>query len=254
MKNIPNYFTLLNLVCGCMAVIFALQNGIMITVDSTGTELLYIPERIWLASLFIGIAAVIDFLDGFVARLFNAQSEMGRQLDSLADVVSFGVAPGVIMYQFIRLAFAQDTGAVDGGFTWLVPAFLLPCAAAWRLARFNIEVSHADHFSGMPVPAAGIFVASLPLIYWNINQPWVSELLHNRWLLYGVVLLLSILMVSRLPLMSFKFSDYSLQGNWPRYLVILVAIAGFFLLSWLAIPLAILAYVLLSLLSKPSQA
>ncbi len=250
MKNIPNYFTLLNLFFGCLAIVFTLQNGIMITVDSQGTELLYIPERIWMASLFIGIAAVVDFLDGFIARMFRAQSEMGKQLDSLADVVSFGVAPGMIIFQFLRLAFARETGAVDSGYIWLVPAFILPCAAAWRLARFNLDTTQTDHFKGMPVPAAGIFVASLPLILWNIHLDWVENLLHNHWFLYAVVLVLSWLMVSKIPLMSFKFRDYSIGNNWPKYLLVVIAIASFFLLSWLAIPIAVLAYVILSLLTK----
>jgi CDP-diacylglycerol--serine O-phosphatidyltransferase len=100
MKQIPNIFTLLNLFFGCMAIVAVLQNGIIIQVTADGQELLDIPEKIWMATLFIGIAAVVDFLDGFVARLFNATSEMGKQLDSLADVVSFGVAPGMIIYQF----------------------------------------------------------------------------------------------------------------------------------------------------------
>jgi CDP-diacylglycerol--serine O-phosphatidyltransferase len=250
MKQIPNYFTLLNLVLGCLAIVFTLQNGIMITVDSAGTELLYIPERIWLASLFIGLAALVDFLDGFVARLFRASSEMGKQLDSLADVVSFGVAPGMILFQFLRIALARDTGAIDSGLFWLLPAFLLPCAAAWRLARFNLDGGPAHHFSGMPVPAAGILVASLPLIYWNINEPWVPELLQNRWFLYALILAVSWLMVSRLPLMSFKFRDYGIAGNWPRYLLLLAAIVSFLFISWLAIPLTILLYVILSLIFK----
>ena len=101
MKNIPNLFTLLNLLFGCIAIVYTLQNGIVITADAEGALLLDIPEKIWMASLFIVLAAVVDFLDGFVARLFNASSEMGKQLDSLADVVSFGVAPGIIIYQFL---------------------------------------------------------------------------------------------------------------------------------------------------------
>ena len=250
MKQIPNYFTLLNLVLGCLAIVFTLENGIMITVDSAGTELLYIPERIWLASLFIGLAALVDFLDGFVARLFRASSDMGKQLDSLADVVSFGVAPGMILFQFLRIALARDTGAIDSGMFWLLPAFLLPCAAAWRLARFNLDSGPIHHFSGMPVPAAGILVASLPLIYWNINEPWVPELLQNRWFLYALILVVSWLMVSRLPLMSFKFRDYRLAGNWPRYLLVLVAIVSFLFLSWLAIPLTVMLYIILSLFFK----
>ena len=128
MKNIPNLFTLLNLVFGCIAIIYTLQNGIVITADAEGALLLDIPEKIWMASLFIGLAAVVDFLDGFVARLFNASSEMGKQLDSLADVVSFGVAPGMIIYQFLRLSFAQGEGGIDTSILWLAPAFILPIA------------------------------------------------------------------------------------------------------------------------------
>jgi hypothetical protein len=108
MKNIPNLFTLLNLFFGCLAIVFVLQNGIVIHYDFEGSQFVDIPEKIWMASLCIGLAAIIDFLDGFVARLLNATSEMGKQLDSLADVVSFGVAPGMIIYQFLRLSYAQQ--------------------------------------------------------------------------------------------------------------------------------------------------
>ena len=123
MKNIPNLFTLLNLFFGCIAIVYTLQNGIVITADAEGALLLDIPEKIWMASLFIVLAAVVDFLDGFVARLFNASSEMGKQLDSLADVVSFGVAPGIIIYQFLRLSFAQEEGGINTSVLWLLPAF-----------------------------------------------------------------------------------------------------------------------------------
>lgn len=254
MKNVPNFFTLLNLVFGCFAINYTLQNGIMITVDANGTELLYIPEKIWMASLFIGLAALVDFLDGFVARLFKASSEMGKQLDSLADLVSFGVAPGMIIYQFLRLSFAQEEGGVDISALWLLPAFILPCAAAWRLARFNLDTSQSFSFKGMPVPAAGVFVASLPLIYWNINEQWVTELLLNKWFLYGLVLLLSWLMVSTLPLMALKFKDFSLKNNLPKYLLAVIAIIAIVVLKWLAIPVTVLAYVLISLLFKSKTA
>ncbi|MBI5373210.1 MAG: CDP-alcohol phosphatidyltransferase family protein [Sphingobacteriales bacterium] len=250
MKQIPNLFTLINLLFGCLAIVAVLQNGIIINVNADGTELLDIPEKIWMASLFIGIAALVDFLDGFVARLFNAGSEMGKQLDSLADVVSFGVAPGMIIYQFLRLSFAQQEGGLDVSIGWLLPAFVLPCAAAWRLARFNLDKSQTYHFKGMPVPAAGILVASLPLIYWNVNEPWVYTLLHDKWFLYGLVLLLSWLMVSSLPLMAMKFQDYSVKNNLSRYLLIAVALVAVLLLKWLAVPVIILAYVVLSLLFK----
>lgn len=250
MKHIPNIFTLLNLFFGCLAIVFILQNGIIITADAEGTQLLDIPEKIWMASLFIGIAAVVDFLDGFVARLFKATSEMGKQLDSLADLVSFGVAPGLIVYQFLRLSFAREADGVEVSMIMLVPAFLLPCAAAWRLARFNLDNSQSYSFKGMPVPAVGIFFASLPLIYWNVNEAWVTDLLLNKWFLYSLVLLFSWLMVSTLPLMALKFKDYSLKNNVPKVILILIAIASLIILKWLAIPVVVLAYVLISLLFK----
>lgn len=250
MKQIPNLFTLLNLVFGCLAIVATLQNGIIIAVDAEGAQLLDIPEKIWMASLFICIAAVVDFLDGFVARLFKANSEMGKQLDSLADVVSFGVAPAMIIYQFLRLSFSQEEGGLDVSLFWLLPAFILPCAAAWRLARFNLDTSQSYHFKGMPVPAAGIFVASLPLIYWNVNEAWIQNLLLNKWFLYAIVLLLSGLMVSRLPLMAMKFKDFSIKNNWPKYLLIFITIITVIIFKWLAIPAAVLAYVLISLLFK----
>lgn len=254
MKQIPNLFTLLNLVFGCLAIIFTLQNGIITSVSATtGIELIDIPEKIWLASLFIGLAAVVDFLDGFVARLFKATSDMGKQLDSLADLVSFGVAPGLIMYQFIRLSIAQDEGALDTSIVSLLPALLIPVAAAWRLARFNLDAGQAYTFKGLPVPAVGLFVAALPLMYWNINEDWVLDILLNKWILYGIVLLLSGLMVSRIPMLSLKFEDYSLKSNIPKIVLVVIAVGSYFILSWTAIPVTVMAYVLLSFIFKPKK-
>jgi CDP-diacylglycerol---serine O-phosphatidyltransferase len=254
MRNIPNFFTLLNLVFGCVAIIFILQNGIIITADSEGTQLLNVPEKIWMASLFIGIAAVVDFLDGFVARFFKAESEMGKQLDSLADLVSFGVAPGLIIFQFLRLSFAQQEDGLDTSLIWLLPSLLLPCAAAWRLARFNLDKSQSFSFKGLPVPAVGLFVASLPLIYWNVNLQWVLDLLLNKWFLYGLIFLLSYLMVSTIPLMSLKFKNYQLKDNLPKYLLVIISLAFIFIFQWMSVPVIILAYVLLSLLFKNKSA
>jgi CDP-diacylglycerol--serine O-phosphatidyltransferase len=250
MKHVPNLFTLLNLIFGCLAIVFTLQNGIMITVSAAGTEMLYIPEQIWMASLFIGLAALVDFLDGFVARLFNAGSEMGKQLDSLSDLVSFGVAPAMIIYQFLRLSIANQENGLDASIVGVLPAFLIPCAAAWRLARFNLDTSQSYSFKGMPVPAAGIFVASLPLIYYNVSEVWIKDLLINKWVLYAIVFALCGLMVSKLPLMALKFKDFSITNNWPKYLLVVIAIVSFLLLQWLAIPLTVVAYVLVSLLFK----
>ena len=250
MKQIPNLFTLLNLVFGCLAIIFTLQNGITIIADNNGTQLINIPERIWMASLFIGLAALVDFLDGFIARFFNASSEMGKQLDSLADLVSFGVAPGMIIYQFLRLSFSQQEDGLDVSMIWLTPSLLLPCAAAYRLARFNLDSGQAFSFKGLPVPAVGILIASLPLIYWNVNEPWVIKLLLNKWFLYAFVLLLSYLMVSSLPMLSLKFKDFSVKNNLPKYILAIITIIAVVVLRWIAVPVVLLAYVLVSLLFK----
>jgi CDP-diacylglycerol---serine O-phosphatidyltransferase len=248
MKNIPNFFTLLNLVFGCMAVIFILQNGITIMVDENGQQFIDIPEKIWLASLFIGLAAVVDFADGFVARIMKAGSALGAQLDSLADLVSFGVAPGMIMYQFLRLSFADSKSGVDTSIIMLLPALLLPCAAAWRLAKFSLDKSQENVFRGLPVPSVGIFIGSLPLVYWNVNEPWALSLLHNHWFLYGVILLFTILMVSSIPMLSLKFKNFSLKDNWEKYLLAAISLVCILILQWLSPAVIIIAYILLSLL------
>lgn len=250
MKQIPNLFTLLNLVFGCLAIIATLQNGIIIVTTPEGNQLLDMPERIWQASLFIGLAAVIDFVDGFVARLFRSTSELGKQLDSLADLVSFGVAPGLIIYQFLRLSVAKEQDGLDASIVWLLPALILPCAAAWRLATFNLDTSQSFSFRGLPTPAAGMFVGSLPLIFWNVNQEWTKDLLVNKWFLYALVAFISYLMVSRIPLMSLKFKEYSFKNNLPKYILAIVSVVAIIVFTWMAVPVIVLAYVLLSLLFK----
>ena len=249
MKQIPNLFTLLNLFFGCLAIVYMLQYGITITVDSSGTQLIDMPEKIWLSSLFIGLAAVVDFLDGFIARLFKVQSEMGKQLDSLADVVSFGVAPGIILYQFLRLSFAQEEGGIDTSVFWLAPSFILPCAAAYRLARFNLQTNNEYIFKGVPTPAIGLLVASLPLIYWNVNEVWVLNLILNKWFLFGLILLLSYLMLSDLAFMSLKFKDFTLKKNLSKIILLLIGIIAFIFLQWLAVPVIFIAYILISLMT-----
>lgn len=254
MKHLPNLFTLLNLVFGCLAVVSLLQNGITIYSSAEGKTWIDIPEQVWMASLYIALAAVVDYLDGFVARLFKATSELGKQLDSLADLVSFGVAPGMITWQFLRMSFATSEQSLDQPLLWLMPAFLLPAAAAYRLARFNIDNSQTFSFKGMPVPAVGLFFATLPLVYWNVDIPWVHELLLNKWFLYGLALLFSWLMISTLPLMAFKFTHYRWKGNQYKYLLLLISIAAIVVLRWLAGPVIIAAYVALSLLHKKMKA
>ncbi len=253
MKQIPNIFTLLNLFFGCIAIVFALQNTIDIKYTAEGGQYLKLTENIFLASLCIGIAAVIDFLDGFVARLLKASSEMGKQLDSLADVVSFGAAPGIILYQFLRMSFIKENEGLEASMLWLLPAFIFSCAGAYRLARFNLDTSQSFGFKGVPIPAAGLLVASLPLIYWNVQSDNIYNILLNKWFLYGLILILSWLMVSTLPLMALKFNDFTIKNNLPKIILLVIALVAAFLLQWLAGPVVFIAYIILSLLYKPKQ-
>ena len=249
MKQIPNLFTLLNLVFGFIAIIFVLQTGETLVVNDQGTWIAQLPEKIWWASICIGIAAIVDFLDGFVARLFNATSEIGKQLDSLADVVSFGVAPGLILYQLLRISYIGEEGGLEVSMLALLPAVLFPCAGAYRLARFNIDSSQSYGFKGVPIPAAGLVVASLPLIM-LYNYFGLNELLLNKWMLYGIIIVLSWLMISTLPLMALKFKDYSIKNNLPKFILLIATVIAALLLKWVAVPVVFILYILLSLLFK----
>ncbi len=254
MKQIPNIFTLLNLFFGCLAILFTLQTGQSIVyLQEMGFSSVQLPEKIALASLFIFAAGLVDFLDGFLARLMKASSEMGKQLDSLSDVVSFGVAPGMILFQLLRMSFAQETEGLNVSIIWLLPAFLIPVAAAWRLARFNIDPAQQTEFKGLPAPAAGITIAAFPLVM-HYQTLGLQAVFINKYLLYGTILVLAFLMVSRLPMMALKFSGFSPAANWPKYLLVLLGILSAVFLQWLAIPVVLVLYILLSLLLKNKTA
>ena len=252
MKQIPNIFTLLNLVFGCMAIVATLQNGISIHYSQDGAQVIDIPEKIWMASLFIGLAALVDFLDGFVARLFNASSEMGKQLDSLADVVSFGVAPSMIIYQFLRMSYANEENGIDVSILYLIPVFILAGASAYRLAKFNLDHSQQYGFKGLPTPAMGLLVASMPLIYWHGEYEFVTGLLLNKWFLYAITIVLSWLMVSNIPMMAMKFKNFSVKSNLPKLILLIIAVIAAVFLHWIAVPVIFIAYILLSLIYKNS--
>jgi CDP-diacylglycerol---serine O-phosphatidyltransferase len=253
MKQIPNLFTLLNLIFGCLAIVFILQPGLSVYTDVSETiQYLNIPEQIYLGSVFIGCAAVIDFLDGFIARLLKAESNIGKQLDSLADVVSFGVAPGFIVYQFLKLSYAQQENGLDISIIWLLPSFIIPCAGAYRLARFNIDASQSNEFKGVPIPAAGLLIASFPLIYWITYEQyaWIVPVLINKWFWYGVILIVGGLMVSRLPMMALKFKGTKLKKLMPFFILVIIAVITAFISGWIAVPVTFVSYVILSLLFK----
>ena len=250
MKQIPNLFTLLNLVFGCIAIVFILQTGeSIVLLQQEGFTDVNLPEKITWGCFFIFAAGAVDFLDGFIARLFKATSGMGKQLDSLADVVSFGVAPGLILYQLLRMSYAQEENGLDISMAWLLPAFLIPAAAAWRLAKFNLDDEQQFSFKGVPVPAVGLTIASFPLIihYQTLN---LQFLFINKWLLYTTILLLGYLMIGNLRLMSMKINDLSIKNNLARYILLVLGIVAAIGLKWLAVPVIFILYVIISLAFK----
>ncbi len=231
-----------------MAIVFALQtNAVIIYLNDEYSSSFNIPEKLTWAAICIIIAALIDFLDGFVARLLKATSSLGKQLDSLSDVVSFGVAPGVIIYKLLRMSFAREENGLDVSIIWLMPAFILSCAAAYRLAKFNLDDSQSVNFKGVPVPAIGLLVASLPLILHFNTITAINNLFINKWFLYILIIVLSYLMVSNMRMMSLKFSDFTLKNNIPKIALLAIAIIAAIFLQWIAVPIVFIFYIILSL-------
>ncbi|HMM10487.1 MAG TPA: CDP-diacylglycerol--serine O-phosphatidyltransferase [Bacteroidales bacterium] len=231
LRHLPNLITLVNLLCGMLSI------------------LSFSMGMIQAAGIFVFAAALADFLDGFAARLLKAYSAIGADLDSLADVVSFGVAPGMILYHLISISHgrpAMHIGSFD-----LVPltALLLPLFAALRLAKFNNDPLQTDYFRGLPSPAAGLFVASLPLIRQQLyeSQSLTYMVFTNAYFLMGTAIVLGLLMVSNLPLFGLKFKHFRIRGNEIRYFFLLVAALLIGFLQFLAIPAIIATYLVLSL-------
>ena len=254
MKQIPNIFTLLNLFFGCMAIVFALQtNAVIIYLNDQYNSSFNIPEKLTWAAFCIIIAAIIDFLDGFVARLLKATSAMGKQLDSLSDVVSFGVAPGVIIYQLLRFSFATEENGLNVSIVWLLPAFILSCAAAYRLAKFNLDETQSLSFKGVPVPAVGLLVASFPLILHFNTISNINGILINKWFLYILIIVLSYLMVSNVRMMALKFADFTMKNNMPKVILLIAAIIAAIFLQWIAVPVVFILYILLSITTAKTK-
>lgn len=249
MKQIPNLFTLLNLIFGCIAIVLILQPGENIASLQTGEMMIQLPERMMLASFFIFAAGLVDFFDGFIARLMKAGSEMGKQLDSLSDAVTFGVAPSMIIYQLLRMSYLKEASSFDTSMWVLIPSFLIAACAVWRLAKFNIDERQHFSFRGVPTPITGFVVAAFPLIVWY-NQWNLADFIINKWFLYATALLLSWLMVADFPIMSLKFKPGSFKENRPKLILAILALILAIVFQWVAIPLIYLSYVALSLLLR----
>lgn len=232
-KHIPNLFTLGNLFCGTLATMAAVNN--------------YYEA----AGLLVVIGIGFDFLDGFVARLLKVQSELGKQLDSLADMVTSGVVPGIVMFKFFEDGI--QNGDIDFTDTMMLLAFtsfLLTLGAGYRLAKFNIDTRQSDSFIGLPTPAMSLFVVSLPIIYLHTDVVFVKDLVFNSYFLIGVSVVLTYLMNAELPLLSLKFKNYGFKENLFKYLLIIGSIVLIVTLKYVAVPLIIVIYILLSIINN----
>lgn len=230
-KQIPNIITSFNLLSGIMAIYFS-----------------FLGELQWAAG-FMALGAFFDFFDGLAARALGVMSEMGKQMDSLADMVSFGLAPGFIVFQLMQNSHALPDLMISGVLIAPFLAFIIPVLSAYRLAKFNIDIRQTDSFIGLPTPALSLFVGALPFLIagdFSMQLVW----LNNYYILLILSFVLSLLLVAELPLFSLKFKNLSWKDNSIRFVFLGISIVSLAILQIGAFPLIIIIYVLLSLISK----
>ncbi len=222
-RNIPNALTCGNLLCGCIGVVEAFHNNLL------------------LSCILIGVALIFDFLDGFIARLLKVTSPIGRDLDSLADMVTFGLLPSIILYQLLMQSIPDLFGI------WKAyPAFIVAVFSAIRLAKFNNDPRQSDSFIGIPTPANAMLIASLPLIVHTDTGFWKDIIINtNNLLILSVVM--SYALVMELPLIALKFKSFGWKGNEARFILIGVTVILLATLKFLAVPAILIVYVLLSI-------
>lgn len=232
-RHIPNAITCGNLVSGCLSILFLTQG---------------MPVK---AAIMIFVAGLFDFFDGFAARLLHAKSPIGADLDSLSDVVSFGVAPGFIMYWLMSRYFDSQLWFYEwwwsiGSFNVLpCLAFVLPVFSAIRLAKFNNDDTQTTSFRGIPAPGMALFIASLPLALSQVGH--LTDGSMGYWACLGIALVFSFMMVCRLRFFSFKMKSAKWKGNEVRWIFLIVAVVSFVIFRWLALPFVMILYVLLSI-------
>jgi CDP-diacylglycerol---serine O-phosphatidyltransferase len=239
-SNIANYITSLNLLCGCIAVYYLFRGNFM-------------------AGVFLVLAAAaFDFADGFVARMLHVKSAIGTQLDSLADMISFGLVPGVAMFQLLTLSLQVWHFNLPSQIPFI--AFLIPLLSAWRLAKFNIDERQTDHFIGLPTPANALVIISfLPLVSRKFESPlfpWNDYLFYfltHPAVLISATISLSFLLVSNLPLFAMKFKSFGWKENRIRYIFIAASLVLIILFYFVAVPFIIILYIVLSIIDYFKQ-
>jgi len=233
-KYIPNFLTSMNILSGSLAVLFAFQGA----------------DYIWYASLLVFVGAIFDFFDGMSARLLNVSSNIGKELDSLADMVSFGMAPAVIMYQTLVLS---QTGEYSNfaslSFSQILIAsiaMIIVIFSGIRLAKFNVDTRQTESFIGLATPANALVIISFPLILKFHPANILAVLISNTYFLIGLSIFLSLMLVAEYPMFSLKFKNLSFTKNKIRFIFLAsVVLLGIFM-QFAALPLIILIYILLS--------
>lgn len=236
-KHIPNFITLLNLFCGCIASVFAVMN------------------QLEFAAIFVFLGIFFDFLDGLAARLLNVKSDLGVQLDSLADMVTSGVVPGIVMFQLLNMAQKGGWNLDLFGMhseVGLLPlfGFIITLASAYRLAKFNIDEDQATSFIGLPTPANTLLILSLPMILYYQNTPTLNAIILNQWFLIGLSLVSAYLLNSNIALFALKFSSWGFKENGLKYLFLIGSLVLLLTLKFLAVPFIIVAYILTSVIER----
>ena len=226
LKHIPNLLTISNLICGCIALYFTFHNNLV------------------LAAYIIGLAAIFDFLDGAAARLLKVSNSMGKELDSLADMVSFGVVPGSVVFHLLEASTLSAYSFV---------ALTIPVFSAYRLAKFNVDERQNENFIGLPTPANCLIFVSLPLITTFHGESMIASVIEMPEVLIALTLLLSLALISELPLFSLKFKNLKYADNKLRFFFIGIAILLLALIQFSAIPLIVLLYLILSIISSLSS-
>ena len=232
-KHIPNIITLLNLLCGCTAIVYVAQSDFET------------------AFYFVCLGIFLDFFDGFFARLLNVASPLGLQLDSLADMVTSGVVPGFVMFKMFQNLNTEITTISFYSFF----GFLITLGACYRLANFNIDVRQSDSFIGLPTPANTLFIMSLPLILMNSDQEFVKEALSNNYVLMIITIFSAFIMNAEIPLFSLKLKSFNLKVNLLQIVFLLISIILLLFFKFLGVAFVISFYIILSIIRnlKPKK-